>query len=803
MTLSFWSVILPVDAINLVTNPSVETNLTGYVGVSASLARVTTAQRRGQYSVQCTPGTGTTAGLYFSGVPLEVGLEYTFSFDFWGSDGVPYTAHFATSGGVTKGTPITFVGAGAWRRYSVTWQADATATHRLYVRKDGSASTEVFYVDGIQCVAHGFDVTYIDGDQRDCQWIGLPHGSTSRRSRLVRHGGRAVNFDEFGIHVTRAAGIGMPPKRHVIQEQALLAGAMYHGQKCLPRTLDLTSDIIGASRTEWHKLRQEFIAAIGEEYVPDGQPVTLRYDGANPNRPLYIDAVYDSGLEVHDLQGLTEVDVPLRFIAYKPHWYEDGRRSVVLGASQSVPNANYIIARIDGLWQALGTGTNGVVRAILVAPEGIYVGGEFTSAGGVANTTYIARWDGSSWNRVGNGLNGVVVSLALDADGSIYAGGTFTQEVGGAPNSLMYIARWNGTSWSALGTGMNDLVNALAIGSDGSLYAGGRFTSAGGVANTTHVARWDGSSWHALASGIDVGVSVQVNGVAAGVDRNVYIVGTFSSASGVTAKGIVRWDPGPASFHSMDSNLNTPTQYVDCVVVAPNGIVYVGGEFTGLGEVDPADYVAQWTGSVWLPVGNELEGRVHTLAHRGGLLYAGGGIGGLIDVGVHIWNGSTWQRPDVKLPGANPIAYTFSLPGDDVYIGFNTSGTAGANNLQVITNPCSARSYPKLVVSRTGGTNAFFGQIDNLDTGGSLRLFYWLADGEVLTIDLDPEQRRAVSSVHGNVWHAIRRDTAIGKFYLLPGQNRISAYGTVDGGATMVARLEWPLTHLSADGVAE
>ena len=59
---------------------------------------------------------------------------------------------------------------------------------------------------------------------------------------------------------------------------------------------------------------------------------------------------------------------------------------------------------------------------------------------------------------------------------------------------------WNGTSWTNLGSGMDFVVEALAH--DGTnLYAGGSFTTAGGVAASL-VAKWDGANWSPLGSGI-------------------------------------------------------------------------------------------------------------------------------------------------------------------------------------------------------------------------------------------------------------------------------------------------------------
>ena len=89
------------------------------------------------------------------------------------------------------------------------------------------------------------------------------------------------------------------------------------------------------------------------------------------------------------------------------------------------------------------------------------------------------------------------------ASGDLYVGGDFTT-AGGNPASR--IAKWNGSSWSALGSGMNGSnpgfapVTALAVsGSD--LYAAGGFTNAGGV-EANRIAKWNGSSWSALGSGV-------------------------------------------------------------------------------------------------------------------------------------------------------------------------------------------------------------------------------------------------------------------------------------------------------------
>jgi uncharacterized protein (TIGR03437 family) len=127
-------------------------------------------------------------------------------------------------------------------------------------------------------------------------------------------------------------------------------------------------------------------------------------------------------------------------------------------------------------WSSLG-GVDGVVRAIAPSENTfytIYVGGLFTIAGSV-NANNIAKYDGNSWLALGSGVNGIVRAIAVSGN-DVYIGGSFTTAGGINANN---IAKYDGTSWTALGSGVNGLVRAIAIkGND--VYVGGDFTSAGG-----------------------------------------------------------------------------------------------------------------------------------------------------------------------------------------------------------------------------------------------------------------------------------------------------------------------------------
>jgi hypothetical protein len=80
--------------------------------------------------------------------------------------------------------------------------------------------------------------------------------------------------------------------------------------------------------------------------------------------------------------------------------------------------------------------------------------------------------------------------LALDGDGKLYAGGSFT--AAGGVNTAN-LAVWDGTIWSALGSGTNAATNTLALGADGTLYCGGYFGAAGGK-GSSYFGIWHGDA---------------------------------------------------------------------------------------------------------------------------------------------------------------------------------------------------------------------------------------------------------------------------------------------------------------------
>src|ERR1041384_6275755 len=82
----------------------------------------------------------------------------------------------------------------------------------------------------------------------------------------------------------------------------------------------------------------------------------------------------------------------------------------------------------------------------------------------------------------------------------------------------------------------------------------------------------------------------------------IVVGGQFAAASTVFGNGIAAFDPATATWSSFGSGiaLGGSAPVVNALAVLPNGDLVAGGQFTSAGGV-AASNVARWNGSSWSP----------------------------------------------------------------------------------------------------------------------------------------------------------------------------------------------------------
>jgi hypothetical protein len=325
------------------------------------------------------------------------------------------------------------------------------------------------------------------------------------------------------------------------------------------------------------------------------------------------------------------------------------------------------IARWDGqVWSALDTGMSGTVTALAAAGDAVAAGGSFTSRPGMR----VATWNGAAWTNLGSGLAGSVNAIAISGNDVYVGGGLKFFGLDGGYN----IVHWNGSTWSALGGGLNGGVYALVV-TDGSLYAGGAFTTAtnagGASVMVNRIAQWNGAAW----TNLDAGMNNTVGALAV-AGGEVYAGGAFTAAGGNPAYHLVRWNgtSWAAVGAGMDGNVNA--------LVPMGADLFAAGTFLTATNSDsqpvPANRIAKWNGSAWVPLGTGVTADVNALAVNGATLYAGGlfGNAGGVSVGrIAQWDGNSWAA--IGDATNNIFVNALAVSGGDLYVGGIFTSVAG------------------------------------------------------------------------------------------------------------------------------
>ena len=314
-----------------------------------------------------------------------------------------------------------------------------------------------------------------------------------------------------------------------------------------------------------------------------------------------------------------------------------------------IPVSN--IARWDGVqFSPLGVGVSGDVYSLAVFDSGngpeLIVGGGFSNAGEQSGTAHIARWNGESWSSVGEGVGGAVLAMCVFDDGSgpaLYVGGAF-QTAGG--NAAYNVARWDGLSWTPLGGGLlgvSSSVYSLCVFEDAEgsrLVAGGTFVQAGDV-QVANIAMWDGTHWSPVGSGLGTANDGSVLAVSSFDDGHgpaLIAGGTFSTAGKTEAMRIARWSDGTWSTVGGGVSGGSVTH----LLTWNDGFttdLYVAGSFTSAGGL-PARRIARWNGAEWSMLGTGADDSVAGLGSDSDSLFLGGSfefVDGIPARGIAQW----------------------------------------------------------------------------------------------------------------------------------------------------------------------
>jgi uncharacterized delta-60 repeat protein len=248
----------------------------------------------------------------------------------------------------------------------------------------------------------------------------------------------------------------------------------------------------------------------------------------------------------------------------------------------------------------LGTGFNNAVNAIAIQSDGkILVGGSFTALGGLTRNRLVRLnadgfTDDGFYFNLGTGFNGIIETVAVQSDGKILVGGSFTA-LGGLTRNRLVRLNADGTVDTAfyanLGNGFNNTVSTLAIQSDGKILVGGFFTTLNFVSRNYLIRlNSDGTVDTAFYTNLGTGFNTTVRSVVIQSDGAILVGGTFTALNGVTRNQLVRLNANGTVDTVFYTNLGAGFGFgagigVLALAIQSDGKILVGGSFTTLNGI--------------------------------------------------------------------------------------------------------------------------------------------------------------------------------------------------------------------------
>jgi len=386
-------------------------------------------------------------------------------------------------------------------------------------------------------------------------------------------------------------------------------------------------------------------------------------------------------------------------------------------ATALVKGDTYVIDTVgDTDFTTVGSINNTVGTVFVATGPGTGTG---TVSSGVANTSYLVRLnsDGSLDKTFMPNPNGLVNCLALQSNGDLLIGGTFTlvnfNDTNSSGTIRNDIARFNsdGTLDTTFNPSMNGQVFAISVLPNGQIMVGGGFTTINPNAGST---TYNEASLVRLNSDGTVDTNfypdpnANVESLAVQPNGQVIIGGTFTEfVNGGTVGVTTPANPVTAYYlarvnadGSVDTSFNpNPTSPVTKVVLLPNGQIFVGGGFVGFnpngyGQPITRLFVARLNSNGTVdtsfdPQVNATVSAIDTLSD--GSLVFGGGFS-TVQTGPLLLAGGSFSQV-----GGNPASNLVQLNSDGTV---NTTFPAGADG------PVNAITFASSGTALVGGSFA-------------------------------------------------------------------------------------------------
>jgi hypothetical protein len=229
-----------------------------------------------------------------------------------------------------------------------------------------------------------------------------------------------------------------------------------------------------------------------------------------------------------------------------------------------------------------------------------------------------------------------------------------------------YILRRASGFWAAMGTGMNNTVQAITVDTQrGRIYVGGQFTTANAV-TVNRICYWNGSTFVAM----DGGVNGVVYAIAVAPNGDVWIGGDFTTVgTGVAVTtGVARWNVATSTWTAF--NVSATLTGIYAIAISGTGTVVLAGAFSNWAANANSDNITSSSdnGSSWTNLSTGTAGVVYDMAyHLDGNLYVAGSFssaGGVSSTGlIAKWSGSAWSALGTGASGTEINAIDINSAG--------------------------------------------------------------------------------------------------------------------------------------------